>query len=993
MRDGRYTWQVNHEKYADDYREFVCLAGRIAHDDPESEGVISIKHLLMAIGVKARKWLPRALFGRPLVFPHPLCALAKPDDCALENELSFSSDVHRILSMFGGELGNLMNELSDYECRVDFYLAAIALFRHPVGEAAELLALNAIDYSLQGYEDRLLKAAVDHCQAIQRLALKNHHGLTADTIRTISKELCGKLIGRGKQIHETMMAVAGHWNSTLEDRKHRPLSIVYIGVPGTGKTMLADEARKCVSEVTRQPAAPMVEMSYYASQQVAADGCGGRDHAWKDDGRSGEICTAASMAPTSVIALNDIEKAHSEALCYIDRMLATGIMHDAYKDEDVSFARNVVIMTLTAGAEWIETERFAELVQDYNGNIPKDRIIECVAESMKEKGVDDKRSALLSILSKVDKIICFPKFTADDTLKILKRNIGKSKEQLLHSFAKSVELDDDNLANVILDSLPEIGSAHGLSSMAKDWVYNLANDAYVNSVARLDSRMPVRFMIDPLPRLEDEEDSTVTCATACRTQKRLALAKRLVFEPKVKTNRREVCIHLTDMKYRVAPTIQDGKYFVVTPPTTGWADLVGVEVPCKLIRRELNRVKSGRVMSNSILLYGPPGCGKTSIAKATAKDLGVPFLSTVASDLIGSTPSEGIKMVKNLFRAARKLNALVFIDEVDALGSRDSGNAWSVQVLNAFLQEMDGFKQKKVLLMAATNRKEALDSALLRSGRFGLQIKVEKLVCAADRKMLIEGLVAKHDKDLPNDLMKFAVAATQDWSPADITRVMTDVLDLGREGAPTKADFIAARNSVVFGEETQRRILCGSERGITAIHEAGHALIATLRNRPFAQVSIVGKQDLLGFVELIPERRTCLTATDLRQKIDISLGGLVAEELMFSESSAGSTSDLQSATKLAMLILHSGLDESYGLAVPPDEDPQAEFLRLRPRLNKILQDRRAVVRKELARRRTTLRRIAQRLETDGVLFEDDVRSMMASRGAAIAKSERSRRHV
>lgn len=986
MRNGHYTWQLTPEKYAEDYREFICLSGRIARADHDARGMICIRHLLMAVGAMARRWLPRTLFGKSLVFPKPLLTTTTSEDNTLENELSFSSDANRILSEFGGELGSLMEELSDYNCKIDFYLAAIALFRHPVGEAAELLALNCIDYSLQGYKDRLLKAAREHCHYLERKDLKQHYAQSAGAIRSIRARLGKELVGRESQIRQVTSVIAGHWNSTVEDRGGRPSVSVFIGAPGTGKTTLADKVRTTTAEVTGNSSANPIEMSHYIAPQLALD-LKGRDPSWKDGGKSGEICTAASTYPNSIIVINDLEKGHQEALCYIDRMLASGTMHDDYADKDISFARNVILITITAGSEFIETEKFAELVRDYKSEIPKDRLIECVAESMKDKTRDEKKTVLLAILSKADKIIALPKFTADDTLSILQREIERSKEQLVNSFAKTVELDTERLATLLLDTLPEIGSAHGLSAMADELVFNATNEAIINSTIKPEDRLPVRFLTDPLARLDDDPAITDPVTIANRTKKRLSLAKRLIYDVRTTVSETGITIQVTDLKYRVSPTIHDGKFFVVTPPTTSFADLVGVDIPRKLIRQKLDRMKSfDRTMVDSILLYGPPGCGKTSIAKATARDLGVPFLSVVASDLIGATPSEGIKHVKELFESARRLNALVFIDEIDAIGSRDSGNVWSIQVLNAFLQEMDGFCQKKVLMLAGTNRKDALDSALLRPGRFGTHIQVGKLIRAKDRQVLIEKLCVKRNQHLPQDFMKFVIAATQNWSPADITRVITDMLEIVGDGSPTRTDFLVARNDLLFGKETQRPAQTGRDRRITAVHEAGHAVIAAIRKQHFTQVSIDGRQDNLGFVELQPELRTCLNASDLKARIDVSLGGLVAEELIYQHPSAGSASDLRCATEYAMNILHSGLDKEYGLAVPLVSDLRSEFVRLRPQLNAILQERRDIVRGILKKNQMVLRRIANRLESETVLFEEDVAFLLERNPSFISKS-------
>ncbi|MCR4647871.1 MAG: ATP-dependent zinc metalloprotease FtsH [Lachnospiraceae bacterium] len=337
-------------------------------------------------------------------------------------------------------------------------------------------------------------------------------------------------------------------------------------------------------------------------------------------------------------------------------------------------------------------------------------------------------------------------------------------------------------------------------------------------------------------------------------------------------------------------------------------------------------VKIGARLPKGALLVGPPGTGKTLLAKAVAGEAHVPFFSLTGSDFVELYVGVGASRVRDLFKEAEK-NApcIIFIDEIDAIGrSRDSkyggGNEEREQTLNQLLSEMDGFDGKKgIIILAATNRPEILDKALLRPGRFDRRIIVEK----PDLKGRIE-ILKVHAKDvLLDETVDFdeIALATSGAVGSDLANMINEAainaVKNKREYVSQK-DLFNAVEIVLVGKEKKDRILSKQERKIVSYHEVGHALLSALQknSEPVQKITIVPRtMGALGYVMQVPEEEKYLNSKEeLHDMIVGLLGGRAAEEIVFGSVTTGASNDIEKATKIARsMVTQYGMSEKFGL--------------------------------------------------------------------------------
>ena len=329
----------------------------------------------------------------------------------------------------------------------------------------------------------------------------------------------------------------------------------------------------------------------------------------------------------------------------------------------------------------------------------------------------------------------------------------------------------------------------------------------------------------------------------------------------------------------------------------------------------------GGKIPKGALLVGPPGTGKTLLAKAVAGEAGVPFFSMSGSDFVEMFVGVGASRVRDLFRQAKeKSPCIIFIDEIDAVGRARSknpamgGNDERENALNALLTEMDGFGTNSgVIILAATNRADMLDSALMRAGRFDRQIHVD-LPDLNERKAIFQVHLkpVKTDESLDID---FLSRQTPGFSGADIANVCNEAaLIAARHNSKTvgKQDFLDAVDRIIGGLEKKTKIMTDSEKLAIAIHEAGHATISWFceHANPLVKVSIVPRGRALGAAWYLPEERAITTKEEMLDEMCATLGGRAAEEVFLKRISTGAMNDLERVTKSAYgMIAFAGMSE------------------------------------------------------------------------------------
>jgi len=377
------------------------------------------------------------------------------------------------------------------------------------------------------------------------------------------------------------------------------------------------------------------------------------------------------------------------------------------------------------------------------------------------------------------------------------------------------------------------------------------------------------------------------------------------------------------------------KIYVEKDTKTTLADVAGVDEAKAEVQEVIDFLKDpqgysvlGARLPRGILLVGPPGTGKTLLARAVAGEAGVTFLSISGSEFVEMFVGVGAARVRDLFEQARKMApCIIFIDELDAMGRARGmgpmagGHDEKEQTLNQLLVEMDGFDPSQgIILLAATNRPEILDPALLRPGRFDRQILVDR----PDKQGRIQILsvhVRKIKLDPEVDLAQVA-ALTPGFTGADLANLVNEaaLLATRRRGKTvTMADFNSAIERIVAGLEKKNRLLNPKERQVVAYHELGHALIAlTLPGvDPVHKVSIIPRGvGALGYTMQRPtEDRFLMTIEELENKMCVLLGGRAAEQLVFGEISTGASDDLIRVTDIARsMVTRYGMDEKLGQA-------------------------------------------------------------------------------
>ncbi|MET0218020.1 MAG: ATP-dependent zinc metalloprotease FtsH [Burkholderiales bacterium] len=462
------------------------------------------------------------------------------------------------------------------------------------------------------------------------------------------------------------------------------------------------------------------------------------------------------------------------------------------------------------------------------------------------------------------------------------------------------------------------------------------------------------------------------------------------------------------------------KVYVETDTKVSFADVAGVDEAKEELREIVQFLKSpqdygrlGARIPKGILLVGPPGTGKTLLARAVAGEAGVPFFSISGSEFVEMFVGVGAARVRDLFEQARaKAPAIIFIDELDALGRARSafpgaGHDEKEQTLNQLLVEMDGFDPSQgLVLIAATNRPEILDPALLRAGRFDRQVLVDR----PDKQGRMQ-ILAVHIKKVrlaPDVQIEKVAALTPGFSGADLANLVNEaaLLATRRGGSDVNLDdFTQAVERIIAGLEKKNRVLNADERRVVAYHEMGHALVAMALpgSDPVHKISIIPRGiGALGYTIQRPtEDRFLMTREELENKMAVLLGGRAAEHLVFGHLSTGAADDLSKVTNIARsMVMRYGMDAKLGHVsydaerqsflgaagvVPAERTYSEETAReIDCAVRKLVDTAFDRSVRLLTERRALLERGAQELLKKETLNEQDLASLRSSAAAAAA---------
>jgi cell division protease FtsH len=373
------------------------------------------------------------------------------------------------------------------------------------------------------------------------------------------------------------------------------------------------------------------------------------------------------------------------------------------------------------------------------------------------------------------------------------------------------------------------------------------------------------------------------------------------------------------------------KTYTTERPGTTFADVAGYEGVKQEIREVVDFLKHperfseiGARIPKGVLLVGPPGTGKTLIARAVAGEAGVPFLSVTGSDFMEMFVGVGASRVRDLFQSARKLGrAIIFVDEIDSIGRKrgaglGGGHDEREQTLNQMLSEMDGFEATEgIVMMAATNRPDILDPALLRPGRFDRQVVVP--LPEVDERLAILNVHCKGKRIAPDVKLDVVARGTPGMSGADLSNLVNEAalfaVRAGEEQIRME-HFEAARDRILMGQRRESMALSDSEKEVIAYHEAGHAVCAAVLPHadPVHKVTILPSGMALGVTQQLPiEERHIYRQDYIEDSLVVRMGGRIAEELVFGVISTGANNDLVGSTELARKMVREwGMSDRIG---------------------------------------------------------------------------------
>ena len=442
---------------------------------------------------------------------------------------------------------------------------------------------------------------------------------------------------------------------------------------------------------------------------------------------------------------------------------------------------------------------------------------------------------------------------------------------------------------------------------------------------------------------------------------------------------------------------------------TTFKDVAGLEEAKEEVMEIVDFLKNpgrytrlGGKIPKGVLLVGPPGTGKTLLAKSVAGEANVPFFSISGSDFVEMFVGVGASRVRDLFSQAKaKSPCIIFIDEIDAIGRArgknimSGGNDERESTLNQLLTEMDGFGTNSgVIVLAATNRADILDKALMRAGRFDRQIYVE-LPDLNGRREIFE--VHMRGLKLGNDVDKeFLAKQTPGFSGADIANVCNEAaLIAARKNKENieKQDFLDAIDRIVGGLEKKNSVITQSEKKVIAFHEAGHATTSWMLEHahPLVKVTIVPRGKALGAAWYLPDERQITTKEQMYHEMIATLGGRAAEQIIFGQISTGALNDLEKVSKQAhAMVMYYGLDEKIGNVSYYDSTGQQDYAFQKPfsektaekidaEVSKLIESAYQEALRILNEHKDGLTQLAEKLIDKEVIFTDDLVTIFGER--------------
>lgn len=885
-------------EYSDGYR--MAIKGAAAIAGMEQRSWVGLHDVFQAICELCPSAVSAVLgcdFMPPVRWGDPLC-VGEDVPCV---QARYSDGLGRVLSVNGGVMERVAEALdvTGGPVVIDPGHIVAAILLHVAGGAccapvAEWLGVNGIPLSalrsicesfLTRERERLISRS---CQLQwERISRR------CDALR---ESLTSSVIGNGPLIEKIHDLFADRW-MTPAARRPGPAVLMLLGPEGSGRRYIAEALGKALSRIDVIDRVEILDFADYA-RTGSSIYLRGLDRSYQGGGREGVLTGAVIRNPKTCFVIHNTEHGAAAPIAILREILTSGVATDVFLETKADFGSSVFVLV---PGEAIPSAGILRMVGE---NAPVDRLAAAVSERLPN---------LRELLRRADAVLLTESSSAVEACVGIARALDAGFAGLSEIFGAAVSVDSrDALERLLCDSLPVLSVGEATR----------AAEAFVASIRKeLVRRGPlpggkprIRVTVPDLPAMPG-------CTAEVRgnpdehAQRRLSHALRLTYKPAFFCKADCLTVSLKCPAYVCEPDIGDCGYFRVRPADVSFDDLVGIDEPRRQIERSMaylnGNISAGRC-ETGILLFGPPGTGKTAMAKAMAKASGLPFIYICASDLLKAGMGGGVVAVHDVFAAAERMKGVLFIDEIEALGTRD-GNAdpESVRVISAFLTEMDGFGERRFLVIGATNRVDGLDPALLRPGRLGVHIRLAELACPDDcgrlaRIVYREAGIAEPDPRAVDAMARHIMGMT----PAVARGFMDAVVrECGAEF--DRKTMLDVYNTVVYGEAHSEGAPGSMRTYALAVHEAGHAVLEFHFGRTVVQASIRGRRDFRGFVQCERPNSPDISAADLRGSMMVALGGALAEEL-FEMRVEGAETDMRRAADLAdRLVQLEPLDSEH----------------------------------------------------------------------------------
>ena len=850
---------------------------------------------------------------------------------------------------------------------------------------------SAQKYKTINFDDEVLKFK-EHMEQndynivsiVSKVFIEKSNSLQAlkANIQQLEENLKSKIFGQDHAIEAVCDKIV---ESSYNIASETPKAIYFfLGPPATGKTMLA---KLMGEELEGYDAFKVFDMTQYSSSK---DGFGlfGLEKGYTD-ATEGKLTSFVKENPKSIVVFDEIEKTHPDVLSNFLMMLSAGKAVDGFTGESIDFGQTIVVFTSNLGSELYNNAEFVRMMQE-NPTEANSTIIEAIGRETRIIDGQDRKAISPELLSRLSQgqIVLFNKLPFSALLEIVKTKVLEVQTNFEREFGLSVEYNSFSgvLALILLSFTPQM-DVRKIKSRLPLMLFDRITD-----FIRRDERV-LRKIVFTLDAASQEFIETQLLSLGLEDQKAFLhtlFRKNETFSYVTETTYDNGVLNFSfqDMNKKKLSRSKDfggeeGLVFQV--PNISFTNVAGHKVAKKRLLEIINILKDPqRIMEYGVdapkgmLLYGVPGTGKTMLAKAFANEADLPFIQTTGSEILD------IELMKNIFKKAREYApSIVFIDEIDAIGKRN-GSGIDIRI-NQLLTEINGFSDnplEQVFIIAATNLKEKIDDAILRSGRIDLHVEIDALDREAREffvdKILQKPTTGEFDKE---KLLTYTAGMTG----ADLEKVARESsLYVFRNNleAITQEIVIEQINTIKYGTRLLRNNI-EDELASTAIHEAGHAVVSQLLMPQIRieQITVTPRANALGFVSY--DRESMLgnmSRDEFKNKICVAFAGREAQLKAYGAEGmdTGASNDLQMATRYAYAaIAYYGMDDELGYLNIEGATEDFAKSQIEKRVQVWLKECETITKELIANNWEKIEKLAKTLEAQEVVNEQELIKLMA----------------